>query len=72
MILNILQIIICVSLIALILMQSSGSGLGSAWGGSGQSFHSRRGVEQTIFKLTILLVVVFVGVSLLPLIGISF
>lgn len=64
------QIVVSVLLISVILMQSKGTGLGSAFGGSGQSYHSRRGLEKTLFRGTIGLTIVFLALSLLPLLGI--
>lgn len=63
------QIVVTVLLIAVILMQSRGTGLGST--GSGQSYHSRRGMEKVLFRATIGLTVVFIVLSLLPLLGVA-
>lgn len=53
-------------LIAAILMQSRGSGLGATFGGGDAStYRSRRGVEARLYQLTIVLAVVFVAVSML-------
>jgi preprotein translocase subunit SecG len=57
--LSIAQIVVCVSLIAAILLQSKGTGLGSVFGGSGSVFQTRRGAEKGLFQLTIILAVVF-------------
>jgi preprotein translocase subunit SecG len=51
-------------LIAAILMQSRGAGLGAAFGGDSSIYRSRRGVEKTLFQFTIVLAILFVGVSL--------
>lgn len=61
----IFQIAISVSLIVLILLQSKGSGLGSAFGGSSQVYRSRRGVEKLFLYITIALVALFFIVSIL-------
>lgn len=63
----IVQIIISVLLIGAILLQSHGSGLGSAWGGGGESYHTKRGVEKSLFIATIILVISFSLVSILAL-----
>lgn len=55
----ILQIVISLTLTALILMQAKGVGLGRAWGGGGEFYKSRRGVEKIVFQLTILFVIAF-------------
>jgi preprotein translocase subunit SecG len=57
--LYIIQIIISTALIAAILLQTKGSGLGGIFGGQGAVYTSRRGVEKTIFNVTIGLVVAF-------------
>jgi preprotein translocase subunit SecG len=57
--LYIIQIIISTALIAAVLLQTKGSGLGGIFGGQGAVYTSRRGVEKTIFNVTIGLVVAF-------------
>jgi len=58
--LNIALIIISVLLIVSVIMQSKGAGLGGLTGAdSGSVFTARRGVERTLFRLTIILSVVF-------------
>jgi len=49
------------SLIIVVLLQNQGSGLGEAYGGGGNSYRSKRGVERSLFVVTIILGVVFVG-----------
>jgi len=67
--LRIVQIILCVAVIAFILLQVRGAGLGSVFGGSsaGSVFKTRRGVEKLVFNITIVFVVLFALVSLLSL-----
>jgi preprotein translocase subunit SecG len=61
---NIAQIIIATLLTLVLLLQAKGSGIGTALGGgSGGSFRTRRGVEKTLFQLTIVLAVVFLIIS---------
>jgi preprotein translocase subunit SecG len=57
--LYIIQIIISVALVAAVLLQTKGSGLGGIFGGQGAVYTSRRGVEKTIFNVTIGLAVAF-------------
>jgi preprotein translocase subunit SecG len=58
--LNIALIIISVLLIISVIMQSKGAGLGGLTGAdTGSVFTARRGVERTLFKLTIFLSAVF-------------
>jgi preprotein translocase subunit SecG len=62
------QMILAVALIASILLQQRGTGLGGAFGGEITAYRSRRGIERTLFRLTIVLVVLFVAFSLLNLV----
>jgi preprotein translocase subunit SecG len=57
----VLQIVIAALLIASIILQGGGAGLGNPFGGGGESFKTRRGVEKTLFYVTIALAVVFVA-----------
>jgi preprotein translocase subunit SecG len=62
--LNIAQILIAIILTTVILLQAKGSGIGSALGGgTGGSFRTRRGVEKTLFQLTIFLSGVFLIIA---------
>jgi preprotein translocase subunit SecG len=54
----IVQIILSIALVALVLLQTKG-GLGGLFGGEGSVFHRRRGVEKTLFQITIGLSIVF-------------
>ena len=54
-----------VGLIAAVLMQSRGSGLGAAFGGDSSTYRSRRGVEARLYQFTIVLAVLFVLVSMI-------
>ena len=61
---NIAQILISIVLTVVILLQAKGSGIGTALGGgTSGSFRTRRGVEKTLFQLTIILAVVFLIIS---------
>lgn len=63
--LNIVQIIVSAALIALAVVQSRSAGLGRMFGGDSSIHRTRRGVEKTIYNLTIILAVVFFITSLL-------
>ena len=64
--LNVAQIIIALMVVVVILAQVRGGGLGGIFGGSGESaFRTRRGIERTLFRFTIVLVVVFIILSML-------
>ena len=62
------QMILGGALIASILLQQRGTGLGGAFGGEVTAYRSRRGIERTLFRLTIVLAVLFVLFSLLNLV----
>jgi preprotein translocase subunit SecG len=58
--LNIALIIISVLLILSVILQSKGAGLGGLTGAdTGSIFTARRGVERTLFRITIILSVIF-------------
>ena len=58
--LSIALIIVSIALIASVIMQSKGAGLGGLTGGDmGGVFTARRGIEKTLFKVTIVLSVIF-------------
>ncbi len=59
--LNYLTLVVSVILVVLVLLQSKGGGLGSAFGGEGNMYQTRRGLEKGIFILTVVLSVIFVG-----------
>jgi protein translocase SecG subunit len=59
-ILFIALLLVSIGLMASILLQSRGSGLGAAFGGDSSVYRSRRGVEARLFQFTIALAVVFV------------
>ncbi|OGG26889.1 preprotein translocase subunit SecG [Candidatus Gottesmanbacteria bacterium RIFCSPLOWO2_01_FULL_39_12b] len=67
-ILTLIQIIVSVSLVALIILQAKGVGLGRAWGGGGEFYKSRRGIEKIIFQITIVLALIFLITSIFNLI----
>lgn len=61
---NIFQIITIVSMVLmtiLILLQTRGASLGAGFGGSGELFTARRGVDKTMHQVTIILAVLFIG-----------
>lgn len=58
------QIIISVVLLMAILLQSKGTGLGSAFGAGGEIYRTRRGVERILYLSTIILVILFLLSSL--------
>ncbi len=63
--LNVAQIVIAVALILTVLLQVRGGGLGGIFGQPDSVYRTKRGVEKTLFQLTIALVVIFITLSLI-------
>jgi len=59
-----IQVIFAGLLIAAILLQSRGTGLGSIWGGSGETYRSKRGAERILFMATIAFAALFLLASI--------
>lgn len=64
----ILQAVLSVLIIVAVLLQSQGGGMGPAFGGGGESYHTRRGLEKVMFNATIVLVVLFALASIASLV----
>ena len=62
--LNIAQIILSAALIVAVLLQVKGGGLGGIFGQSDTVYRTKRGAEKTLFQLTIVLVALFIGISI--------
>lgn len=62
------QIFVALLLILFILLQERGTALGSAFGGSGGFYATRRGIQKKIFWLTCLFGALFIILALLNLI----
>lgn len=62
--LQVSQVIAGLILIASVLFQQIGTGLGGAFGGEGATYRSRRGVEKLLFRTTILFGAFFLVVSI--------
>lgn len=58
------NIILSIIITALILLQGKGAGLGSAWGGGGEFYQTRRGVEKITMRLTYLCIFLFFLLSM--------
>jgi preprotein translocase subunit SecG len=63
-----LQIILAVALIVVILLQTPSMGLGGIFGGDSTVARSRRGVEKTLYHITIGLSIAFFLISLITVI----
>ncbi len=67
--LNVALIITSIALIASVILQSKGAGLGGLTGGdAGGIFTARRGIEKVLFRITIGLSVLFFVLALLTVI----
>ena len=68
--LHLAQIVTSVVLIVLILVQERSSGLSGVLGGggSGSSYQTRRGLEQTIFWVTVACAIIFAALARLNLV----
>ena len=63
--LAIAEILVSIGLIAAVLLQARGAGLGATFGGESSAYRSRRGVEKTLFQFTIVLAALFVVICLI-------
>ena len=61
----VLNIIFSVLIVVFILIQGRGAGLGSAWGGGGEMFQTRRGIEKVTLRITIACIILFFIISLI-------
>ena len=62
-ILSIVQIVVCVILVISILLQNRAEGLGQMFGGGGEMFRTKRGLEKFLYYLTIGMIAVLVITS---------
>jgi len=62
------QIIVSIALVVLIAMQQRGTALGGAFGGSGEFYSSRRGIQKKLYYGTIAVAALFIILSILGLI----
>ena len=65
---KIAQVVVSILLIVAILLQNRGAGLGSAFGGSGGVYLTKRGLEKKLFIFTIVLAVLFFSLSIIGII----
>jgi preprotein translocase subunit SecG len=61
------QIILSAALVLAVLLQVKGGGLGGIFGQADTVYRTKRGVEKTLFQLTIGLVVLFIVISIIAL-----
>lgn len=65
--LPIAQIIVAIFLIISVLLQQRGTALGSAFGGEGGFYSTRRGIQKNLFWATIIFGVLFIALAILNL-----
>ncbi len=65
--LNVAQIVVSVALVLAVLLQVRGGGLGGIFGQADTVYRTKRGVEKTLFQLTVALIVLFVIISIISL-----
>lgn len=58
--LQIVTIVSAVLMVVCILLQARGASLGAGFGSSGELFTTRRGIDKSLYEVTIVLAVVFV------------
>lgn len=61
------QVICLICATILILMQNRGAGLSSSFGGGGEVYLTRRGIEKWVVTFTVLMIVLFVVLRILDL-----
>ena len=66
-----IEIILALLLSAVILIQQQGAGLGGAFGGEGNIYRSKRGVEKYLFYTTIFLGVAFFALAIISIISLK-
>jgi preprotein translocase subunit SecG len=64
---NVAQIVLAIALILVILLQVRGGGLGGIFGQPDSVYRTKRGLEKTLFQLTVALVVLFIVFSVITL-----
>ena len=61
------QLVLAIALVLVILLQVRGGGLGGIFGQPDTVYRTKRGLERTLFQLTIALGIIFVIVSIISL-----
>lgn len=59
----IFQVIVSILLIVTIVIQEKGVGLSATFGGGGEFYRSRRGLDRMLFVVTVVLSILFIGTS---------
>lgn len=64
-IISILEIIVSILLMAAVLLQNRGTGMGAVFGGEGNVYKTKRGAEKFLFWATVVLIILFLGLALI-------
>lgn len=59
------QIVVCILVVISVLLQNRAEGLGKMFGGGGEVFRTKRGLEKFLYYFTIFLTFLLVAISLL-------
>jgi preprotein translocase subunit SecG len=59
------QVVVSIALMASVLLQTRGAGLGATFGGDSSVYRSRRGIEKRLFQFTIVLAALFIVFSII-------
>ncbi|TET58256.1 MAG: preprotein translocase subunit SecG [Dehalococcoidia bacterium] len=59
------QILVSIALVATVLFQLRGGGIGGIFGQADSVYRTRRGIESTLLKLTVILIILLVGFAVL-------
>jgi preprotein translocase subunit SecG len=65
--LNVAQIILAIALILAVMLQVKGGGLGGIFGQADTVYRTKRGLEKTVFQLTMVVVVLFIIIAMITL-----
>ncbi len=69
--LEVAQIVLSLVMIVVLLLQVKGAGLGGIFGQQTGVYRTKRGMEKTLFRFTLILVIIFVLVSIFAVISAS-
>ncbi|MFA5055398.1 MAG: preprotein translocase subunit SecG [Dehalococcoidia bacterium] len=61
---EIAQLIVAIVLIIALLLQVRGGGLGGIFGQQTGAYRTKRGIEKTLFRMTIVMMIIFVLISI--------
>ena len=65
--LNVAQIILAIAVIFAVLLQVKGGGLGGIFGQADTVYRTKRGLEKTLFQLTLVVVALFIIIAIVSL-----